>query len=456
MDRSLTALRRLIWLYFWLLLFEGAMRKWLFPGLSNALLIVRDPVVLAIYALALRDKVFPANGFILWTFALAVLCFLTSFGGIGTLPVTLYGLRADFLHLPLIFLLPRVLRAEDVRRMGFALLLILLPMTPLAVKQFQAGTNSSWNVGAGGEVGGQLFAAAGKVRASGTFSFATGLATYLALSTAFLLDDLLGMRAYPRWLSIAAVPALALTLGVSGSRTAVISVTIVCSLVLYIAFRRPQQMRGAVQFIVMAIMAVVALVWLAPVFMEGIAVQRERFESGGGVQQGIIVRFGQDFIAAGEALSNAPPLGLGLGVGTNVGAKLLQGQRQFALGEGEWQRVILENGAALGVGYLALRLAITLAVTLAALRAYREGRILPLLLVGAGGLDLATAQFGQPTTLGFAVFTAGLALAATAAPIASGTSPVQRVASEPAMPVIRGRSPYAERLHEGDGKGDAQ
>lgn len=455
MDSSPTALRRLIWLYFWLLLFEGALRKWFFPGLSNALLIVRDPVVLAIYALAMRDKMFPRNGFILWIFLLSVICFLASFTGIGTLAVTLYGMRADFLHLPLIFVLPRVLRGEDVRRMGLALLVLLLPMTPLAVKQFQAGPLSSWNVGAGGEVGGQLFAAQGRVRASGTFSFATGLATYLALTTAFLLEDLLGARRYPRWLTIVAVPALALTLGVSGSRTAVIAVTIVCSLVLYIALRRPEQMRGAVRFVVLAVVAVVGLMWLAPVFSEGIAVQRERFQSGGGVQQGILVRFAQDFVAAGAALSQAPTLGLGLGVGTNVGAKLLQGHREFALGEGEWQRVILENGALLGVAYIGLRVAILLAVTLAALRAYRQGRILPLLLIGAGGLDLATAQFGQPTTLGFAVFTTGLAFAA----VGSSTAPVsprRPTPAEPVATVVRGRSAYAERLHGPEGEGDAR
>lgn len=456
MNRSHTDLRRLIWLYFWLLLFEGAMRKWLLPGLSNALLIVRDPVVLGIYALALRDKVFPRNGFLLWTFLLAILCFLASFAGIGTLAVTVYGLRADFLHLPLIFVLPCVLRAEDVRRMGLALLLILLPMTLLAVKQFQAGTLSPWNVGAGGEVGGQLYAAAGKVRASGTFSFATGLATYLALTTAYLLDDLLGARTYPRWLSLAALPAMVLTLGVSGSRTAVIAVTIVCSLVVYIALRRPGQMRGAVRFIVLTLVAVMALVWFAPVFLEGVAVQRERFESGGGVQEGIVVRFFQDFVGAGYAMSQAPALGLGLGVGTNVGARLLQGHQEFTLGEGEWQRVFFENGAALGIAYIGLRLAITLAVIFTALRAYREGRNLPLLLVGAGGLDLATAQFGQPTTLGFAVFTAGLALAA-AAPVAAPQSPQpQRKTTGPAATVIRGRSTYAERLHEGEKKGDSR
>jgi hypothetical protein len=40
-------LRQLIWLYFWLLIFEGALRKWVFPGLSNILLLVRDPIALS-------------------------------------------------------------------------------------------------------------------------------------------------------------------------------------------------------------------------------------------------------------------------------------------------------------------------------------------------------------------------------------------------------------------------
>ena len=39
-------IRQLLWIYFWLLIFEGALRKWILPGLSNPLLLVRDPVAL--------------------------------------------------------------------------------------------------------------------------------------------------------------------------------------------------------------------------------------------------------------------------------------------------------------------------------------------------------------------------------------------------------------------------
>ena len=44
----LKVLRWLIWTYFWLLLFEGGLRKWIVPSLANPLLIIRDPVLFAI------------------------------------------------------------------------------------------------------------------------------------------------------------------------------------------------------------------------------------------------------------------------------------------------------------------------------------------------------------------------------------------------------------------------
>jgi hypothetical protein len=37
----------LFWVYFWLIIFEGAIRKWLLPGLSTPLLVIRDPIAMA-------------------------------------------------------------------------------------------------------------------------------------------------------------------------------------------------------------------------------------------------------------------------------------------------------------------------------------------------------------------------------------------------------------------------
>jgi hypothetical protein len=447
-DDSLQTLRRLVWLYFWLLLFEGALRKWLLPQLSGVLLIVRDPVAVAIYLVALRKGVFPWSAFIWCVIGLASLSFAASFTGEGTVAVTLYGLRADFLHLPLIVVIPRALRPEDARRIGFALLATLPAMTLLAILQFKGGPESRWNVGAGGEIGGQLYAAEGRVRASGTFSFITGMASYLAVCAAYLLTSSGPKRIYPAWLTVAALPALVLTLAISGSRAAVLIVAIVCAIMLYMGIRRPEELGAAVRPMLFAAVAFVVMDFVTPLVKEGLAVQRGRFEGGGGLKKGILYRYGQDVAYGWDALFIAPPLGIGLGVGTNAGAHLLAGRRGFFLGEGEWQRVIMEGGPFLGSAYLALRFGALSIVLTAAYRCYLRGRPLPMLLAGATGLDLINGQFGQPTALGFAVFTAGLALAA-AAPEDDAETP--EAPQLEVLPRPLGRSRYAERLHGGNG-----
>jgi hypothetical protein len=445
MNDDLQTLRRLIWLYFWLLIFEGALRKWIFPQLSGVLLIVRDPVVVLIYLVALKKGVFPWTTFVMCTLGLALLCFAASFAGEGTVAVTIYGLRADFLHLPLIVVIPRAMRPEDVRRIGYALLLTLPAMTMLAILQFKGGPDSRWNVGAGGEIGGQLFAAEGKVRASGTFSFVTGLASYLALCAAFLLRGSGQRRIFPRWLTLTALPALVLTLAVSGSRAAVLVVAIVCAIMLYMGIRRPEELGAAVRPMLFAAAAFVVMDLVTPVVKEGMAVQRTRFEGGGGFKEGILYRYAQDFGFGWAALFRAPPLGIGLGVGTNAASHLLVGRRMFLLGEGEWQRVIMESGPFLGSAYLALRIGALIMVGTTAYRSFLNGQPLPMLLAGVAGLDLINGQFGQPTALGFAVFTAGLSLAA-ATPEDHDEPPEEKARLE-VVKRPRGQSRYAERLH---------
>jgi hypothetical protein len=116
----------------------------------------------------------------------------------------------------------------------------------------------------------------------------------------------------------------------------------------------------------------------------------------------------------------------------------------FLLGEGEWQRVIMESGPFLGPAYLALRIGTLVMIVTTAYRSFLNGRPLPMLLAGVSGLDLINGQFGQPTALGFAVFTAGLALAASVPDENEETpkTPQLEVVKRP-----RGRSRYAEHLH---------
>jgi hypothetical protein len=183
-------------------------------------------------------------------------------------------------------------------------------------------------------------------------------------------------------------------------------------------------------------------------FRAGLDVNKGRFESAGGLRQGILYRWFGDFISAWQAERQAQWLGAGLGLGTSVGAGLATGTRQFLLAEGEWARIILESGPVLGAAYIGLRAGIALHLLRRALRALRQrDDVLPGLLLAAGVFDLTTGQWGQATVSGFAVFTAGLCLASSADEPAG-----EQPEPEPEPPrKLRGRAAFAARIEARQG-----
>jgi hypothetical protein len=89
------------------------------------------------------------------------------------------------------------------------------------------------------------------------------------------------------------------------------------------------------------------------------------------------------------------------------------GSSVFLLAEAEWPKIVLELGPLLGLGFIAYRCWLAAHVMMSGWRSLRdEGDSLSWLLGGASFLALLSGQWGPPTILGFAVFGAGLALAA--------------------------------------------
>src|SRR2546423_1330834 len=87
-----------IWVYLFLLLFEGALRKWILPSYSNHLLFVREPVVIAIYIWAVRAGVFPRHRMCLLLLLLGGISVVIGGFTNSRYPlITLYGLKANFL-----------------------------------------------------------------------------------------------------------------------------------------------------------------------------------------------------------------------------------------------------------------------------------------------------------------------------------------------------------------------
>jgi hypothetical protein len=453
-QRSIIHTKRLIWLYFFLLIFEGTFRKWILPQFSDVLLVVRDPVALGIYFFALKARVFPRNKYILALGIIAVLSWLVSLVVLEPylslkplILVTGFGFRSNFLHLPLIFVIGRVLTQEDVLKLGKWVVIGLIPMCVLLAIQFNAAPDSFINRTAGLGETQQITAGSGKIRPPGTFSFVSGVIFYSALSAAFLLYGALTREVYRNWLLLAGGFALVVTIGVSGSRSVLLAVLVVmASMVAIIAFR-PSAMTQFGRNLLIAVVVLLVAVRL-PVFKEGVQVLSDRFTAVAeaeekSIARGLLARTFSGYTEGILLLPRAPMAGYGLGIGTNGGAKFLTGRSIFLLSEGEWGRVVLESGPILGLAYLVWRTMLTFSLGLFSYRQLKRGEILPIMLYCAGFLSLLNGQFGQPTNLGFAVFVCGLCLAAAN----TKTTAEIPMPDGAALRQMARRSRYAERIH---------
>ncbi|HEY5893127.1 MAG TPA: hypothetical protein VIT91_07840 [Chthoniobacterales bacterium] len=405
------AIKRLIWLYFWLLLFEGALRKWIVPSLDTVLLLVRDPVVILIYLFALHRGLFPRNALIRVGFFLAIMTGIISLTLVKP-QVALYGMRVNMLHVPLIFVIGRVFDRNDVLKIGRWVLLLAMPMSLLIVQQFLSPPDAWINKGA-------FETHYGSIRPSGTFSFVTGNAAYLALVTAFLTYGYVAKVRYPLWLKIGATAALLVSLAVSGSRLAVASVVITAGMAIVTVVLRGKGFVGIISAAI-ALVIVMAALGQTTVFKKGTDQLTRRFEDASPDKDSMTSfateRTAGDTLLAFKIAGEAPLLGNGTGLGTSLGAFLATGDRTFLGAEGELGRLVWESGPVLGLALVFYRFWLGFSFLPPAWRLFRRGEILPLLLLAACEYLIILGQWGMTNIQGFACLVAGFALAAARLP----------------------------------------
>ena len=406
-------LKNLIWLYFILLVSEGALRKWIVPGLAQPLLIVRDPILILIVVIAMAQGLFPWRPAILALLAMALVSVIFSLIAGNDLFITLFGLRTNYLHPLLIFIMPVVLDRRDVIKFGKAVLWLSVPIVWLMLLQYNSGKDAISNVGVGGGIGEQLDGALDKVRPSGPFSFVTGPVSWFALASAFVFYGWTHKGELPRLPLAAASVATLLAIPISISRSLLMSVIVV------LIFGAVSLARDISKASKLVLPVLVLAGFFSLIAEQGLT---DAFDSrwedstvrGGGIQASIVDRFFGDYTMAWDEISKADLFGAGIGLGSNVGARLATGEVTFVLAESEWPKIILELGPILGVGFILFRCWIAMHVLFqATIPLFRHADSLAWLLAGASFLSLLSGQWGQPTLLGFAVFVGGLALAAT-------------------------------------------
>ena len=412
-------LKRLFWVYFLLLIFEGALRKWILPQLSAPLLIVRDPVALLIIWEAYRTHRWPQK-WSLATGALAIGLLSLCVVQLVLLPgypwyAALYGLHSYLLPFPVAFIMGENLDWEDLRKFGKWTLLLLLPLTLLEAVQYRAPAGSWWNKGAS-EAAVQLASTGGHVRASATFSYVTGPVFYLSLAAAFLFYGFSNPRFVKRWILWAAAGCLLLAIPVTGSRTLVYEMAGVLLCVGIGAFFGIAQFTKSMRVVGVLALALIPISQL-PVFSAASNTLIERFSQAssqeGNVQHSLNKRIVRPFtMSLAQTVATNELLGMGVGKGANAITRLITGEVQFLLGEEETMRILLEFGWPCGLAYLGFRFFLLIAIAVQAFTRLREQQSLAWLFSPMLAFLLTQGALDQPTEQGFMVMSVGFALAA--------------------------------------------
>ena len=273
-------------------------------------------------------------------------------------------------------------------------------------------------------MGGAGFGGAmGYFRPPGTFSFTSGFVGFQAVVGCLMLYYLTANKMLdkkdklPQWALISIAGCYLVTIPTSISRTHFFQTLVFLAFLFIAAMRSSKMKKQYMRFLVMGAIAVI-IVLVSGVANTQVEAFTSRFESANEVEGGakgvIGDRYGGSFIR-GVFNFDLPVFGYGIGLGTNVGSKLMGGN-MYAFGfngEEEWGRVTGECGLLLGWIILGVRLFFSLDIWKRAQRVLVKNRdLLPWMLSAGVLLRIVNGQWAIPTDLGIAIFMGGMALAA--------------------------------------------
>lgn len=337
-----------------LAVFEGVIRKWMFPEYHQWIYISKDILLLGAYLsffgtrLVRKKRLFdrhPANGVLALFGLLAVLELANP--ALPNLSVGLFGLKAYLMYVPLMYMIPSVFPDVERQRSFWVtyLILSLIPLT-LGPLQFASPPDSALNRYAWEDElapGVAVFGSAGRARIAGTFSYISGYASYLMLVVLAGLGLVLSeRRVWFRWVLYGLLGLALSNLIMTGSRgpLLILGVAVPTLLLLTTWLNVPGRLR-VIRTVCVTIPLVVFL--FTSLFPEARNAFIERVRENEDVGERILGILYQPV----WALSEAKVFGYGIGSTHQATHFLVPSEKIEVLppgAEGEWERIILEVG----------------------------------------------------------------------------------------------------------------
>jgi hypothetical protein len=452
---------RLVFVIYWLLIFEGVLRKYLFPELGRVLFFVRDPFLLLLYVLALMYGMFPKRS---WFLVVGV-----SFA-VLSVPLILiqyffanirfdwllaaYGWRNYFLYLPLAFIVAQYFQAQDMRRLVRWTLCVAIPISALVYFQFLSPITAPINKGLG-KADDEVYINAGVAenipRTFGTFTSSTGQGAFVISSLALLLAAWTMPKSrlfVKRTVLLPATGAVLVCAALSGSRGTVIWAGLVfCAAMVgpWMAPGRTLPLRMAAPLAIVGLGAI----FTPLVFPRAADALLARWENAGAAESaiygtgGVFARVMYDLHSFTVLVGDTPMQGYQLGIGGNAATTLgaresipASSLEQAGAAETDWGRQILELGPILGILFIGFRIVFVFWLGRESIKATRRsGDLFPVLLFAFVGVLLFNGQItGHGSLNGYAWLFSGFLMAVNHDPPKRSRS-VPRLRGRRSMPV---------------------
>lgn len=358
---ALRSWRHTIFFVMFLIVFEGAIRKWGLPSLQSQIYFIKDAVLLLAIGKFLSEQrvagvheplLSAVKSILSLTF---IYCLLQIANPYSPSPLLgLLGLKSYLLYTVLMFMVPYAFSSiDDFHRKMRIYMMIMVPVALLGLIQFAAPPEHWLNVQLDHDPNDPTFAsrfgADDRVRASSTFSFIGGYATFieamLLLSLAYLF---VGSRD-ARFNRVAYALLTACTLGIftAGSRSVVFGVFVaVAFMVLLCSKARILKSGASFRLLVGSVGILLLFSFTAQDAFEAYTYRSENSDDP-------LERLYSPISEMLTALETSPLIGTGIGTTANAGATIMQSRELWWLDghlyELETARVMQEVGI---VGFL--------------------------------------------------------------------------------------------------------
>jgi hypothetical protein len=336
-----------------LTVFEGAIRKWILPDAQQYVYFFKDTLLFGAYVAFFAGRLRNHQRLVSPHLANLALGLLFVFGvveianpALPTALVGLFGLKAYFMYVPLMYMTPAALPdAATLRRFWTGYLIVSLVPLVLGTLQFYAAPDSVLNRYPWGEEGMSsnvvVFGSANQVRITGTFSFITGYTNYLTLLAVFALALLAGERvAWLRWSLRGFLVMVVTNLVMTGSRGPFLVLAAAAPVLVILAARRGRGPALRVALTLGMSLPVIGLL-VGVMFSDAGTAFVERATEGRDVAERMLAAVAGPLRAVGRA----GLMGYGIGT-THQAISFLVPPSEIPMleAEGEWERIILELG----------------------------------------------------------------------------------------------------------------